>query len=59
MEIYTSFESGRMCLVLFKTREDCQTFINYLSSLKGDDALEPKSSRSYSNFLDNFAFKGD
>jgi hypothetical protein len=59
MEIYAGFESGRMCLLLFKTREDCQTFINYLSSLRGGDALKPKSSRNYSNYLGSFAFVED
>ena len=59
MEIYTGFESGCTCITLFKSKEDCQIFINYLSSLRGDDVLEPKSTRSYSNYLGSFAFNGD
>jgi hypothetical protein len=35
MEIYTGFESGSTCLALFKSKEDCQIFINYLFSMKG------------------------
>ena len=59
MEIYTGFESGGTCLVLFKSKEDCQAFINYLFSMRGGYVLEPKSTRSYSNYLGSFAFKGD
>jgi hypothetical protein len=59
MEIYTGFDRGNKCLVLFKTREGCKIFINYITSLRGDVVLEPKSTRSYSNYLGSFAFRGD
>ena len=56
MEIYKGFETNNTCIVFFKRKEDCQTFINYLFSLKGGNVIGPKSTRNYSNYLGSFAF---
>jgi hypothetical protein len=53
MEIYTSFESGNKCLVFFKAREDCKSFINYLTSLDVKTIVQLGESKEYSSYLSN------